>query len=179
MKRSLIGLAISALILVFLPVAVLAEEDLTYEDAPDRALSPQALELANDLNCPICEGQSIRDSNSQLARDMRRTVQEMFDDGYTEDEIRQYFVDRYGVGILREPPKSGFFMTLWWAPVIGVAVGALLLGTFITQRRKTTARPKSDQNDHSADSVDDLTEYEQRVLRDLEDDDESLRDGRR
>lgn len=148
--------------------------------ATDQAMSPEALEIANSLNCPVCEGQSVRDSNAQLARDMRRTIQELLDAGYTEEEVRDYFVDRYGVGILREPPKSGFFMTLWWAPVIGVAIGALVLGTFLTQRKKPATAKKSDSHSASANSSsdDDLSEYEQRVLHDLDEDD-LYSDGRR
>ena len=159
-------------LVLLIPAGVLAERE--------EPLSPQALKIANDLNCPVCEGQSVRDSNSQLARDMRRTVQERLDDGYTEEEVYDYFVDRYGVGILREPPKSGFFMTLWWAPVIGIAIGALVLGTFIAQRKKpvqATTEPSAGSASDEHDPDDDLSEYEQKILRDLDDDD-SLRNGR-
>jgi cytochrome c-type biogenesis protein CcmH len=168
-KRSVLYGAIMAVLLALIPLGALAEEPLT----------PTALEISNNLNCPVCEGQSVRDSNSQLARDMRRTVQELLDDGYTEDEVYDYFVDRYGVGILREPPKSGFFMTLWWAPVIGIAIGALVLGTFLTQRKKPSSGTQAQSaSEGSSDSTDDdLSEYERRVLRDLEDDD-SFRSGR-
>jgi cytochrome c-type biogenesis protein CcmH len=170
-KRSMLYFALTVMFLALLPLGAAAEE----------AMSPEALEIANNLNCPVCEGQSVRDSNSQLARDMRRIVQERLDEGYTEEEVYDYFVDRYGVGILREPPKSGFFMTLWWAPVIGIAIGALVLGTFITQRKRPAGKG-STKSDTSSDSVesgidDDLSEYEQRVLRDLEDD--SYGSGRR
>jgi cytochrome c-type biogenesis protein CcmH/NrfF len=161
-KRSLITGFILFAVLAIVPASVFAEEPM----------SPHALEISNKLNCPVCEGQSVRDSNSQLARDMRRTVQELLDAGYTEDEVYDYFVDRYGVGILREPPKSGFFMTLWWAPVIGIAIGALVLGTFLTQRKKPGNANKSSSDSDAADtsSDDDLSEYEQRVLQDLDDD---------
>lgn len=157
------------MVLILIPVAALAD---------DVQMSPEALQIANNLNCPVCEGQSVRDSNAQLARDMRRIVQERLDEGYTEDEVYDYFVDRYGVGILREPPRSGFFLTLWWAPVIGLAIGALVLGTFLTQRKKP-ARPASRKSgtDGTEDQGDDLSEYEARVLQDLEDND-SYRGGR-
>lgn len=173
MKRRLLAAAVVAILLALVPAGVLADND--------EPLSPQALEISNDLNCPVCEGQSVRDSNAQLARDMRRIVQERLDEGYTEEEVYDYFVDRYGVGILRNPPKSGFFMTLWWAPVIGIAIGALVLGTFLTQRKKPSkpGKPESSATEGSPTvQDDDLSEYEQRILRDLEDDD-SFRNGRR
>jgi cytochrome c-type biogenesis protein CcmH len=156
-------LLVVALVALFaLPVTVTAAEPM----------SPEALEIANELNCPVCEGQSVRDSNSQLARDMRAIVQERLDEGYTRQEVLDYFVDRYGVGILREPPKSGFFLTLWWAPVIGLAIGALVLGTFVAQRRRAPARaatPQPPGADHPApEGDDDLSRYEAQVLRALE-----------
>lgn len=170
MKRRLLALILFVILSALAPAGTLASEELNEDDA----LSPQALEIANGLNCPVCEGQSVRDSNSQLARDMRQTIQEMLDEGYTEDEIYDYFAhpDRYGPGILREPPKDGFFMTLWWMPVIGVAVGALVLGTFVTQRRSRSTG-QGNQEPRTAGSSrddDDLSEYEERVLRDLNDD---------
>lgn len=164
MRRSLLSLAIIVITFGLLPLGVSAEQ----------ALSPEALEIANSLNCPVCEGQSIRDSNSQLARDMRRTIQDMLDEGYTEEEIEDYFVDRYGVGILRDPPKDGFFMTLWWAPVVGLAIGALVLGTFVTQRRTRSSGEGTDEAGSTGSGAeerdDDLSRYEERVLRDLDDD---------
>lgn len=172
MRRRLLLCAFAAFLLASVPSGVLADRE--------EPMSPQALEIANDLNCPVCEGQSVRDSNAQLARDMRRTIQELLNEGYSEEEVHDYFVDRYGVGILREPPKSGFFMTLWWAPVIGIAIGALVLGTFLTQRKKpsnVSKREPATTYGGPADSNDDLSEYEQRVLQDLDDD--SHGNGRR
>jgi cytochrome c-type biogenesis protein CcmH len=160
-RRSVIAVAVAMFALAVAPFWAFADEPL----------SPTALEISNKLNCPVCEGQSVRDSNSQLARDMRRTVQERLDQGYTEEEVYDYFVDRYGVGILREPPRSGFFLTLWWAPVIGMAIGILVLGTFIAQRRKPV---KSSASSGGASGPggeqDDLSEYEAKILRDLEED---------
>jgi cytochrome c-type biogenesis protein CcmH len=163
-KRKLLTGALLLIVMSMIPAAALAD---------DVQMSPEALQISNNLNCPVCEGQSVRDSNSQLARDMRRIVQERLDEGYTEDEVYDYFVDRYGVGILREPPRSGFFLTLWWAPVIGLAIGALVLGTFLTQRKKPASTAKSNDDDHqdrSGADDEDLSEYEARVLQDLEDD---------
>jgi cytochrome c-type biogenesis protein CcmH len=163
-KRKLLAGAILAILISLIPTSVMAD---------DVQMSPKALEIANNLNCPVCEGQPVRDSNSQLARDMRRTIQERLDEGYTEEEVYDYFVDRYGVGILREPPRSGFFLTLWWAPVIGIAIGALVLGTFITQRKKSGKGPAEQtvEVDSTSTDDDDLSEYENRILQDLEDND--------
>ena len=162
MKRKLIMGILLGMVATLIPLSALAD---------DVQMSPKALEISNNLNCPVCEGQSVRDSNAQLARDMRRIVQERLDEGYTEDEVYDYFVDRYGVGILRNPPRSGFFLTLWWAPVVGIAIGALVLGTFLTQRKKpvTSQKVNSENSIPDDDQSDDLSEYEARVLQDLDD----------
>lgn len=157
MRRNLV-LCVVAILLALVPAVALAEE----------TLSPEALEIANSLNCPVCEGQSVRDSNSQLARQMREIIQEKLDAGESRDEILSFFADRYGVGILREPPKSGFVLTLWWGPVVGLVLGAVILGTFVLQRQRR--RRVGAEHRPAAASGDDagLVVYEERVLRELE-----------
>lgn len=165
MKRSVLLLILIFVLFGLLPAGAAAQKEL----------SPKALEIAHELNCPICEGQSVRDSNSQLARDMRDEIQVMLDEGKSKQEIKDYFVERYDVGILREPPKEGIFMTLWWMPVIGVAIGALVLGTFVTQKRSRSGggrqRDASSAEGSTDEDDDDLSKYEDRVLRDLNDSD--------
>lgn len=141
----------------------------------EEQLSPQALDIANSLNCPVCEGLSVRDSNSQLSQQMREEIQRRLDDGQTRQQILDYFVDRYGIGILRDPPKSGFVLTLWWGPVIGLAVGAIVLGTFIAQRRRRVVAKRSGSVAptpvHSVAGAapdDDLSQYEERLRRQID-----------
>ncbi len=118
------GLVILALVGFFATGPVRAEE----------ALSPEALQIANQLNCPVCQGQSVRDSNSELARQMRQLIQQKLDAGESREEILQYFVDRYGVSVLREPPRKGYFWALWLGPVVGLVGGTLLLVLYLRQR---------------------------------------------
>jgi cytochrome c-type biogenesis protein CcmH len=157
-KRKILLLIVLILSVLLVPGTTLAEE--TY--------SPQALEIANSLNCPICEGQSVRDSNSQLARQMRQVIQEKVAAGESRQEVLDYFVQRYGIGVLRDPPKSGFILTLWWMPLIGLAVGALVLGTFLVQRRVRMASTGDAPSAEGATSDPDLERYEERFLQDLE-----------
>jgi cytochrome c-type biogenesis protein CcmH len=109
--------------------------------AAEEALSPEALEIANQLNCPVCQGQSVRDSNSELARQMRQLIQQKLDQGESREQILQYFVDRYGVGVLREPPRQGFLWLLWWGPVIGLVVGILVVFLYLRGRGSSTGDP--------------------------------------
>ncbi|MDO8670798.1 MAG: cytochrome c-type biogenesis protein CcmH [Dehalococcoidia bacterium] len=81
-------------------------------------------QIAENLVCPICNGQSVADSNSQLAQDMRVVIRKKVEAGESRDQIMGYFVDRYGEGILRAPQNSGFNQVLWWLPALGLLIGA-------------------------------------------------------
>lgn len=156
MKRSILVSILIVVGLLLTPTLAAAEEPL----------SPEALEIAGSLNCPICEGLSVRDSDSQLSRDMRAQIQRMLDEGQTRQEILDYFVDRYGMGVLRDPPKEGFVLTLWWGPVIGLAVGVLVLATFMVQRR--ARRERAGHESSAPGDADELRAYEERLRRELD-----------
>lgn len=83
------------------------------------------IRIADQLQCPVCEGQSVAFSNSQLATEMRRTIEDKLAAGENDAAIIQYFVDRYGIKILREPPRTGLLAWLWITPVLGFALALL------------------------------------------------------
>jgi cytochrome c-type biogenesis protein CcmH len=100
-------------------------------------MSPQARAIASKLACPVCEGQPITESNADVAANMRRRVQEMVDQGYTEQQILDEFVENFGVGILRDPPKEGVALGLWVAPpLVLVAGGGIVLLALRRWRRQ-------------------------------------------
>jgi cytochrome c-type biogenesis protein CcmH len=158
-KRSLLAIALGlAALLLLCGVA----------SADDEPLSPEALSIANALNCPVCTGESVRDSSAQLAHDIRQLIQQMLDQGKTRQQIMDYFVNAYGITILRQPPKHGFSLALWWIPVAALLAGMLILLGFLTQRRRllaagATAGPVIEVNDPA------LARYEERILQDISD----------
>lgn len=142
----------------------------------DETLSPEALSIANQLNCPVCEGLSVRDSTSQLSGQMRQEIQKRLDQGQSRQQIINYFVSVYGVSILRDPPKQGFILTLWWGPVIGLIVAIILLGAFLMQKHMRAARRGPYSNGAAATYADDprdrdLERYAARFRRELDEDD--------
>ncbi len=104
---------------------------------PDQRL----IHIAEQLQCPVCEGQSVAFSNSQLATEMRRTIEDQLAAGEEDAAIIQYFVDRYGVKILREPPRTGLLAWLWITPVAGF--GLALIGLFWKLRQMARAAADS------------------------------------
>lgn len=102
-------------------------------DAADRANR-----IATGLRCPVCQGLSVADSQSETARsiraDIRRRIRANEDDG----EIRRAYVERYGEWILLQPQATGVSSLVWAVPVVGVLTAAGLL--FLALRR-ASSRP--------------------------------------
>jgi len=98
--------------------------------SPDQPLSNVSLELRaqelhEGLRCLVCQGQSIADSNSELARDLRVLVRERINEGYTDNEVMSYLTDRYGDFILMDPPVKGITYVLWFGPLVALLIGGI------------------------------------------------------
>ncbi len=107
--------------------------------AADDVYSEETLRIARKLYCPVCAGQTVADSQAGLARQMRETIENKVQAGESEDEILDFFVARYGETVLVEPPKQGFNLTLWWLPVLVLAIAGLVVVLYI--REHTGGRP--------------------------------------
>ena len=116
--------------------------DAAREDSirADSALDAHTTRLAVQLRCAVCQGISIQESPSALAREMRELVKEQLRAGRTDAQVKEYFVSKYGEWILLAPKAKGFNLLLYVAPF------ALLLGGFagiaIVVKRWTAATPK-------------------------------------
>ena len=85
--------------------------------------------LFENIMCPVCDGQTISESQSQLAKNMRDIVRIKIEEGSTDDQI-DYFKSKYGTSVLSNPPKSGFYFTVWLVPIIvlpSIFIGLLFL----------------------------------------------------
>ena len=97
--------------------------------------------MASTLRCPVCQGESIQDSPSELAQEMRAVVRDQLRAGKTPDEIKAYFVSKYGEWILLEPAMTGLNTLLYVFPVL-LVLGGLALVTVLV-RRWSTPEPKA------------------------------------
>ncbi len=131
MKR-LVWLLLSLLILISLSATVLAQ------DPADKSRADRINEVAQELNCPTCAGINLADCRTLTCEQWREKIGDLLDQGYTKQEILDYFVERYGVQVLQEPPRSGYTLVLWVLPVIALLVGGGWL--FYTLRRWSEAR---------------------------------------
>ena len=107
--------------------------------AEDSALEARTSALASTLRCPVCQGESIQDSPSELAQNMRAVVRDQLQAGRTPDEVKQYFVSKYGEWILLEPEMKGLNVLLYVFPVVLVVGGLALVVVLV--KRWTTPQP--------------------------------------
>lgn len=99
----------------------------------DSALDAQTKAVASTLRCPVCQGESIEDSPSDLARQMRDVVRDRLRAGETPDQVKAYFASKYGEWILLEPTMKGLNIMLYAIPVL-LVVGGLALVAFLVRR---------------------------------------------
>lgn len=102
-----------------------AAGDSAIELTPEQESRARSLE--SEFKCPVCRSQSIRQSRSFMAEDMKRRVRELIVQGRSDDEIREYFIARYGEWILLTPPKRGFSLAAYVLPFVAVVAGAAML----------------------------------------------------
>jgi cytochrome c-type biogenesis protein CcmH len=87
------------------------------------------------LRCLVCQGQSIADSDAELAGDMRALVRERISEGQSPEQIRKWLIERYGAWISYKPPVEPLTWPLWAAPVVLLLVGGWLACGRFRRRR--------------------------------------------
>ncbi|MEQ9892195.1 cytochrome c-type biogenesis protein [Pectobacterium aroidearum] len=105
----------------------------------------QFRELTMQLRCPKCQNNSIADSNSMIAADMRQKVYELMQQGQTKEQVVDYMVDRYGYFVTYEPPITPFTLLLWLLPALFLAAGGWMI-IRRAHRIRSTKEPMSEQD---------------------------------
>jgi cytochrome c-type biogenesis protein CcmH/NrfF len=101
----------------------------------DSALDARTTAVASQLRCPVCQGESIQDSPSELAHEMRELVKSQLAEGKTPAEVKAYFVSKYGEWILLDPKAHGFNLVLYAAPYLLLVAG---FGVIVVAVKKWT-----------------------------------------
>lgn len=105
----------------------------------DVDLEARTTAVASTLRCPVCQGESIQDSPSQLAQQMRAVVRERLRSGESPEQVKAYFVGRYGEWILLEPKMTGLNIILYVLPVVLVLGGLALVVMLVRRWTKAAA----------------------------------------
>ncbi|MBO9623615.1 MAG: cytochrome c-type biogenesis protein CcmH [Sphingomonas sp.] len=110
--------------------------DLAYTQLPDPEQEARAKALMETLRCLVCQGQSIADSDAEMAGDMRALVRQRVQKGESPDQIRKWLVQRYGDYVTYDPPLSWVTAPLWIAPLVLLLVGILVARRVFARRRR-------------------------------------------
>lgn len=137
---------ISLVLLLLLPWLT-AQATLSSKDAEQRFNA-----LSKELRCLVCQNESLAESPAGLADDLRQEVRAQIHTGKTDEEIKNYLVDRYGYFILYKPPFIGRTVLLWVAPfLILFGLGGWLVRQLIRQEKvKNSSQMETELSAHQA-----------------------------
>jgi cytochrome c-type biogenesis protein CcmH len=124
-----------------LSMPALADSDLppahwANEQLPDPRQEAEAKALMEELRCLVCQGQSIADSDAELAGDMRAMVRQRIAAGERPEQVRTWLAQRYGNWVSYRPPVEPVTWPLWAAPILLMIAGAWLLRKRLVRRRR-------------------------------------------
>ena len=93
------------------------------------------IQLEKEIMCPVCDGQTLDQSQSLIAEDMKNTIKEKVSQGYNKEEIKNYFVARYGEGVIAYPKVEGFNIFAYLIPIVGLIFSLLIFGFYIRKQK--------------------------------------------
>ena len=105
----------------------------------DHAQELRFQHLTHQLRCPMCQNETLADSNAPIARDLRNQIFRLMQQGKSDDEIKQYLVARYSDYILYDPPLKPGTALLWFGPLAILLGGAGVVWAAIRKRRREGA----------------------------------------
>jgi cytochrome c-type biogenesis protein CcmH len=139
--------------LVLALVATLLFSTAALAVQPDEVLTNPILEkrardLSAGLRCLVCQNQSIDDSDAQLAKDLRLLVRERLVAGDTDDQVRDFLVQRYGEFVLLKPAFRAHTLLLWLTPALVLVLGGI--GAYAALRRRPQPAAALDEDERKA-----------------------------
>jgi cytochrome c-type biogenesis protein CcmH len=93
--------------------------------------------VAKELFCPICENTPLDVCETQACKDWRQTIREKLAGGQSDEQIKDYFADQYGVRALAEPPAEGITLPLWLVPLLTIPAAVILFGLYMKNIRRS------------------------------------------
>jgi cytochrome c-type biogenesis protein CcmH len=117
--------------------------------APTPSPAEVAHRIATELRCPDCQGLSVADSSSQSAAEIRSEIDRLLTQGLAPEEVRQYFVTRYGPWILLAPEAT----IAWVLPFLVLLAGGVGLAAWIWRGRSAASRAVASPGGADADRL--------------------------
>ena len=140
-----------AAVLLGLSIGAWAGEARSVADDP--ALEARMMTIATELRCLVCQNQTVADSHSGLAGDLRQQIREQLQAGKSDDEVRAFMTARYGDFVLYKPPFNARTALLWIGPAL-LALGALLgLAALLRRRARLPDSAYEPEHDEAPDTA--------------------------
>ncbi len=119
--------------------------------------------IARQMYCPVCENEPLDACGTAACQQWRAQIAEMLAGGQTDQQIKDYFVARYGARVLAQPPAEGASLLLYVLPIAGLFVGAVIVVLLLRRLRARAAQPAATPTSPKPSG----DEYIDRVERDL------------
>ncbi|HEX5727448.1 MAG TPA: cytochrome c-type biogenesis protein CcmH, partial [Longimicrobiaceae bacterium] len=132
--RGLLAAAVLAAALAAAPAAGQAAQP-----AASPEIEAQVHRLAAELRCPVCQGLSLEDSPTELSQQMKDVIRRQLEAGKSPEEVKAYFVARYGEWILLQPKARGFNLLVYLLPLLALLAGGAVVA--LNVRRWTRPAP--------------------------------------
>ncbi len=107
------------------------------------SLDDRVYAIARQLMCPVCAGQTVAESDSALAREMKTIIRQKLQAGERPDQIVRYFVGQFGETVLAEPRPGGVSLILYAAPPLALIVGLVIAVVFIRRSQIRAGAPEA------------------------------------
>ena len=121
-----INLSLISFFLIIISHLTLANEN----DFKTNSIINKTREIAQNIRCLVCQNQSIDESNSELAKDLKKLIKEKLEAGLNENDVYKFLSDRYGDYILLKPPLNKNTILLWFLPFIILVFSTVYITKF-------------------------------------------------
>ena len=121
-----INLSLISFFLIIISHLALANEN----DFKTNSILNKTREIAQNIKCLVCQNQSIDESNSELAKDLKKLIKEKLEAGLNENDVYKFLRDRYGDYILLKPPLNKNTILLWFLPFIILVFSTVYITKF-------------------------------------------------
>ena len=122
--------------------------------ADDPVTEQRLISISEEMRCLVCQNESLAGSRSDLANDLRREIRILIKEGKSDDQIRNFMVERYGDFVLYRPPVKPVTWLLWIGPFVILAIGIAGLLTYL--RRRNSHVPNITLSDSDNQKIDAL-----------------------
>ncbi|QWE18279.1 cytochrome c-type biogenesis protein [Polynucleobacter corsicus] len=122
--------------------------------ADDPVTEQRLIVISEEMRCLVCQNESLAGSRSDLANDLRREIRILINEGKTDEQIRNFMVERYGDFVLYRPPVKPITWLLWIGPFIILLAG--IIGLMVYLRRRNKAVPSTTLSEADNRRIDEL-----------------------